>query len=523
MSSTVTGSSSASASTIPDVGMDNARSMLPYLKNSSEKYDVLYVNTPWSKLDADTIAKVPVKDMSAENSALFMWVDSYSVDKGISLLNNWGFKFHSVYQVADVAQYPWMKKEKKPASTSPAPPSDPTTASTTAPPTESMDVADASAPVAEEPKDKVKTVRATNKKTRAPPITAPKWWVDSPETSCGSRPSSEQLWLATKGDVSLLFNSGTLAYQVVNLPELGKKSRAKKNMTELDWDVERPSVFLETVLGGLTPSRNVLNLFASSFHEKVDSWGPGLPGGFLHASSKNTGLVGEINKTMRAMKKTQLQTLSSKSMKYMATTDVAEKKSIMESMSDSWSPIETSVANLSMDIAYNMKTDSGEPSEWFVSLVQVLASKNVTDFSSLRKKRKKRQGPVDPDRPRHGIACASKISKELAEFLKMDPDEKIARTAVVSKLNEYIAEKGLQNPDNKLQILLDEPLKKLLKPPPGFEPVTYFNLCKLFGAHFPKKTDEEKKADKLARDKLVAEKKKEAKGPEGSSKKAKTS
>ena len=501
MSSTSTSSSSI----VPDVNMDNARSMLPHLKNSSEKYDILYVNTPWSKLDVETISKVPVKSISSENSALFIWVDSYSVDKGMSLLNSWGFKFHSVYQVADVAQYPWMKKEKAEKKV------------------EEVVVVEGEG----EAQPKPKPVRATNKKTRSPPINPPKWWVDAPEASCGSRPSSEQLWLATKGDASLLFNSGTVPYQVVNLPELGKKSRAKKSSFENEWDVERPAVFLETVLSSLSVSRNVLNVFASSLHEKVDAWGPALPGGFLHCSSKNTGLVGEINKTMRSMKKTQLQSLSVKSMKYLMSTDVTEKKSIMESMHADWVPVEKTVVDMKPEsigkLGYNFKTDAGDPSEWFVCLVQILASKNVADFTSLRKKRKKRQGPVDPDRPRHGIARASKISKELAEFLEMDPEEKIARTEVVSKLNEYIIKKGLQNPENKLQILLDEPLTNLLKPPADFGPVTYFNLCKLFGSHFPKKTDEEKKADKLARDKLVAEKKQLKKDPESVAKKAKTS
>ena len=432
-----------------DVGMSNARSMLPYLKNFSEKYDVIYVNTPWSKLDLQTISKIPVKNISSDNSALFLWVDSYSLDKGMSLLDAWGFKFHSVYQVADIAQYPWMKKPAVDAE------------------------------VVERPK-----------KTRAPPINPPKWWANCPESPCGSRPSSEQLWLATKGDVSLLFNPGSVAYQVVNLPELGKKSRAKKSL-ENEWDVERPTVFLETVLGSLSPSRNVLNVFATSLHDKVDSWGPGLPGGFLDASSKSSGLVGEINKTMRSMKKTQLQALSGKCTKYLLCEGEDEKKAILDGISDSWLPVASSAENVKTNVAYNLKTDAGDPADWFVALVQTLASKNVADFSSLRKKRKKRRGPADANRPRHGIASASKVSKELAEFLNMDPEEKIARTAVVSRLNEYIAKNGLQNPENKLQILLDEPLKKLLKPPPGFEPVTYFNLCKLFGSHFPKKTDGE--------------------------------
>ena len=84
----------------------------------------------------------------------------------------------------------------------------------------------------------------------------------------------------------------------------------------------------------------------------------------------------------------------------------------------------------------------------------------------------------------------------MADFLKMDQEEKIARVTVVSRLNKYIEEKSLQNPDRKVEILLDGPLQELLSPPEDFGTVTYFNLCKLVGKHFPKKTEEEKKEQK---------------------------
>ena len=93
--------------------MDNARSAIPSLKNSEEKYNVLYVNTPWSKLDVERMGKVPMNDISADDSALFMWTDSYTASKASSLMEKWGFKFHSVFQIMDIAQHPWMKKKKE--------------------------------------------------------------------------------------------------------------------------------------------------------------------------------------------------------------------------------------------------------------------------------------------------------------------------------------------------------------------------------------------------------------------------
>ena len=133
--------------------------------------------------------------------------------------------------------------------------------------------------------------------------------------------------------------------------------------------------------------------------------------------------------------------------------------------------------------------------------MQILAQKNVANFSSIRKKRKKRQTSKKPgNRPRHGIASPSKVSPKMADFVGIDHEEKIARVTVVKVLNEYINNNSLKNPDRQVEILLDERLKNLLNPPEDFGPVTFFNLCKLVGVHFPKKTEEEKKADKRARD-----------------------
>lgn len=92
--------------------MGNARAARPYLRSYGKKHDVLYVNTPWDKLDLDKIAKLPVKNITADNSAVFMWVDSFSAPGAVKLIEKWGLEFHSVVQVADFANYQWMKKPK---------------------------------------------------------------------------------------------------------------------------------------------------------------------------------------------------------------------------------------------------------------------------------------------------------------------------------------------------------------------------------------------------------------------------
>ena len=468
--------------------MENARSSLPFLKNKNEKYDVLYVNTPWSTIDVSKISKFPAKEVSKDNSALFIWVDTYKMKDAMDLIDTWGFKFHSVYQIADMGQYPWMKKEsvKKIKVGEP----------------DATDVA-----VDEVSTDEVVDVKPKNmRKTKMPLVTKPKWWSDYPSDTMGARATTEQLWLATRGTASEILGCTIVPSQVVNIPEYGKKSRSKKRtcLSE-EWDTERPSMFLDTVVGNVLPGKSVLDVFSSSIHDNIDSWGPSIPGGFARSFTSNEGIVYIINSVMKAMKKSQLQMLANRFIKY-DTASVEEKKELLESSSVAWLPVKNALEGSVLEVPYNWKGDSNIPTDWLMYLVQILASKHISDFENTRKKKRKRKtSSVVSDRPRHGIACASKISPELADFFGMDHSEKLARTVAVSKLNEYIVKNGLQNPDRKIEILLDESLKTLLNPPDGFGVVTYFNLCNLVGKHFPKKTDSEKKSDAEAR----AKKKKE--------------
>ncbi len=470
--------------------MEAARNAIPFLKSKTDKYDVLYVNTPWSKLDTVKISKFPAKDLTKENAAIFLWVDTYKAREVMTIIDAWGFKFHSVYQIADVAQYAWMKKtpsKKKEGGMENI--------------ENDGDIMEGSNETKEDTKKAKKPKTPVVRKFKMPTVSPPSWWSIEPETTLGTRSTTEQLWLATRGDASDIFTGDSTPSQVVNLPELGKKSKPKKkNVFSTEWDTERPATFLDSVVEKLSPGKNVLDVFSASVRDNMDSWGPGVPGGFVNALSSNEGIVGDINTTMRAMKKTQLQTLTSKLAKYdTATTD--EKKTLVETISGAWTPISTTLEGKSYGIPYVLKDDNTDtPMDWVVFLVQALASKNVAEFDSLRGRKKKRKSTASSsDRPRHGIACASNITPELADFFGMDHSEKIARTVAVSRLNEYIVKNGLQNPERKIEIMLDEPLRRLLNPSDDFGIVTYFNLCKLVGKHFPKKTDAEKKADAESR------------------------
>ena len=457
--------------------MENARSSLPFLKSSERKYDVLYINTPWSKLETDLIGKFPVKEITETNAVVFLWVDSNSIISASKLVEKWGLTFHSVLQVADFAKYPWMtvKNEK-------------------------------------EKETNTENEKKSKRKNRVPPIVYPSWWSPSHENNLSCRPTTEQLWLLVKGDATNIFSSttNTVTSQVVNLPDVGKKSRAKKKEGfGEEWDTDRPICFLETVLSMIDKSKRVLNAFSFDlFKVNVDKWGPGIPGGFLDVGSD--GLVASLNTTMMTMKKSQLQILYSKLSKYTGSVD--EKKIILDDMKDSWKSIEKTMSSNNYKITYDWKDDTGILSEWAAHLISSLASRNIVNFSSLRvKRRKKRKIPSSGPTPKHGIAAAGRITPELADFFGMEHGEKIARTTAVSKLNEYIVKNNLQNPENRLQILMDEPLKKLLRPPPDFGPVTYFNLCKIIGIHFPPKNDEEKNEMKNKKPKIEEVEKVESK------------
>lgn len=409
--------------------MESSTQALRVLSNKTVKYDVLYVNTPWSTLSLDDLQQLPVNKIVGDSAALFIWTDAYSAAKATKLIEKWGFTFHSVFQIMDIASYPWMANKPKEI-----------------------------------------------KKPRAPLIYPPSWWSSPTETNYPSRPSTEQLWLAIRGDASEYFNDTTTAFNVVNLPDLGKKPSASKRKKQeeaaqsvtLGCGADRPSVFLENMMSHLKPEVRILNLFTTTLHNHVDSWGPMVPGGFLTGLEKNSGLVGKINEIMQSMKKKDLKLLSSGQQKTPVSDSIFE---IIESFKG--------------PMTYDLKDKDGKIQDWVFVLLRTMAKKKLEQSRGSQKKKRKSRSNDEPT-PRHGIASAAPVSKEMAEFLGIPLDEKIARTTVVSRLNEYIAKNNLQNPAKKVEIILDEPLRKLLNPPADFGTVTYFNLCKLVGIHFPK-------------------------------------
>ena len=127
-----------------------------------------------------------------------MWVDPGSIIWASKLVEKWDLKMESVIQIADYAKYEWMTK----------------------------------------------TEVTKTKKYKVPPIVNPSWWV---ELSENNKSTTEQLWLLSKGDISSIISMNSINSQVKNLPEVGKKSKAKKKFFS-EWNTERPSLFLDVAV-----------------------------------------------------------------------------------------------------------------------------------------------------------------------------------------------------------------------------------------------------------------------------------
>jgi len=467
--------------------MENFLSSIHQIKSSNEeKYDVLYMNTPWNKLSVSQMSKLSIKDLAKENSLLYMWADTYTLADAISLINTFGYKFESVYQVCDIASYPTNPPKEKTVTKMDVVEADKAEDAKT----EGAKTEDAKTEGAKTEGAKTEGAKRV-KKTRCPPLTPPKYWTSGDRGS--SRNTTEYLLLAVRGDSGVLTTlgnekTGTLPYQVVRHPEMGKKSRSvpKKNVfLDTEWCVDRPIDFMDNVRGHLKPDVKMLEIFGSSIRDDIDGLGPNIPGGFCPGYNSNKGITGALNKCLRTMKKVQLQNLVSSLTKMAQTDDRDTKVQEFKKVEDTWKALVKALADLRSDISYDWSNEDADlPADWMRIAVLFYATKNVSDFGNLRRRRKKRKTQGGPVRL-YGIAAARSISDELTEFLGLEKGTLMSRTTVIKKLNEYVKEKKLQNPEKKIEIIPDEKLGKILNVQDEHEPLTYFTMSKLITHHFP--------------------------------------
>jgi len=89
-----------------------------------KKYQVIYADPPWNGLgwnngsgqkcpakhyevqDVKWIKSLPIKDISADNSALFLWVTFPNLKDGLDVMEAWGFKYAT-------CAFTWVKRNKK--------------------------------------------------------------------------------------------------------------------------------------------------------------------------------------------------------------------------------------------------------------------------------------------------------------------------------------------------------------------------------------------------------------------------
>lgn len=89
-----------------------------------KKYQIIYADPPWSYkvwsakgggrtaqshydcMEKEDIQNLPVQNISAENSCLFLWVTFPCLEEGMELIKKWGFQYKT-------CAFSWIKLNKK--------------------------------------------------------------------------------------------------------------------------------------------------------------------------------------------------------------------------------------------------------------------------------------------------------------------------------------------------------------------------------------------------------------------------
>lgn len=122
-----------------------------------------------------------------------------------------------------------------------------------------------------------------------------------------------------------------------------------------------------------------------------------------------------------------------------------------------------------------------------VGTVSRLEKRVSRDRKVMNKKMRGRvKKVVDPNKPPSGFAKPGLVSDELRKFLSLGKDDLIARTEVTKRITQYCRDNNLQKVEDKRSIVVNPPLKKLLRMKTGDE-LTFFNLQKYMKVHYPNK------------------------------------
>lgn len=98
--------------------------MVTDIFSTDKKYDIIYADPPWQykvwsdkgkgrsaeshypTMRKEDIKRLPIKEIAAENSILFLWVTAPCLIEGIELITAWGFTYKTV-------AFTWVKQNKK--------------------------------------------------------------------------------------------------------------------------------------------------------------------------------------------------------------------------------------------------------------------------------------------------------------------------------------------------------------------------------------------------------------------------
>ena len=494
-------------------------------------FDLLYVNMPWKSLSMEYASNLPLAKLVKNNdhAGLLLWVDSPCMSKANTLLDAWGFKFHSVLHVTS---YVNPAPTEKPAGGEPV----------VAAAAETGDVMDVTAD------DGAPKSPSTPRKGLVPHG----WTVD------GIVPSrSRQLWFAVRntgdGDTSTpylkdasfirkrLHATSTFEYSKATEATVTTLSSKKKNLDNWvvfpEYDAYVPAEIRQALETIHRPNARVLSLFADSVNRNWYTWGPNIPG-YVSGPLRTDGVFPMVNALLKyfsAMKGATVQKyltlmnlyavqyakqLGSKEMPTVELDEDGRPKEHLTSlvtgrMHDFFADLlrrykesgggvtgESEMAKFSVvqlgTLAGFSELSPDVQTQVLLLVGQVIRGvlKKNAEATERRKRAVKRkrenggeegavEGEPKPRVPRKfGIAAPVEISKDLAGFMGLSSGEKVARTTVVKYINEYIGKHKLQNPEKKSEIKFDDALQRLFNPAPTFGPVTYFNLCKLLGPHF---------------------------------------
>ncbi|KAG5190707.1 hypothetical protein JKP88DRAFT_285828 [Tribonema minus] len=419
-------------------------------------YDVLLLNTPWHRFSPAELAELPVGAIAGDNSTLFMWCDSATAGITTKVMRKWGFTFHSVASILNIAAPPAPLEPVEPAALEPEDEATESGAQT------DMEV---------DGSDRAKAPR-TPRAPRAPRIKSihpPAWWSAVAE-GAATRACTEQLWVGVKGAGAALCPKAKLApFQVIDTADFPKKaSKARKASATCppEWYCTRPSElnFFETVLSQYGPSAKAIELFGDSIRNKVDAFGPGIPSMFVPALSGTDGDVGVIKGALEGLGKVTVRSVCAKLHKVLHSSDKSapEEKVVQDFIAsigdDKWAAKDKST----------------------VTIISNVADSFLAAYLQRKKKAKRARDAASGERPRHGIVCPGPVSKDLLEFFGEPDGTLVASTDVVKRINEYIKS---QNPKDGKFFKLDEKLKKLLG---DIEKSNYFDLHALLSPHFLK-------------------------------------